>query len=411
MGTIAPELISFKTSVEPSLSSMNTMCQTIQNKMSDVGNAASYARSTIESNYSSSNSSIVISKLDKLNTIYSKVNSSVGGDMKNIISQAETLISLVKELENINNQIETKNEIINSKAGNTDPASINEVNNANYDLTRLNKTFAERHDVAVKKLASLKTLDASFNFTGEFSPSNTNYDLSDLQYGTFETRKFVSSTGEEIDYCVYVPDYGKDVKNLPAMLYMHGSVSSYNDPNWNTTGLTGLIKNQSITPSGIVVMPHIKNHKDYQTLKELMDYIVEEYECDKERLSVSGHSSGAVATYGMLNAYPGYFAAAIPISGCDYTKITEKAVEGTQIWAFGGSAEYDESYSTATRTDVGQGAIRKVNNLGGEGFFTILKGNFGYHCNTNKGAFTGNYTSPDGEEVNVLEWAFSQRKA
>ena len=159
-------------------------------------------------------------------------------------------------------------------------------------------------------------------------------------------------------------------------------------------------------------MPHIENHKDYQTIKELMDYIVEEYECDTNKLSVAGHSSGGVETYGLLNEYPGYFAAAVPISGCDYTKINEESVKGVKVWGFGGSAEYDESYSDATRTDVGQGAIRNVNYYGGEGYFTILNGgNAGFHCNTNTCTFNQNYMSPDGIEESVLEWLFRQEKS
>lgn len=411
MGVIDSELEKFKTSVEPQIGSMNTMCSTIVSKIQSLSTSATTAKNSIDNYYSSSNKNTILSKFDRISDVYSKISASVNGDLKGMISSAQGVIDLVDKLIEINKDIKTQEDIISNLDDTSQDQSVIESNiktrdEANGIITQKNTEFDTTHEKAKTALTNLKNMDSSISFVSEFSSSNATANPEDLQYGTFELRKFVSSSGEEIEYYIYVPDYGKDVKNLPVMLYMHGSISSYTDTNWCNYGLTGLIKDQSVTPSGIVIMPHIKNHKDYDTLKELTDTIVEEYDCDTDRISISGHSAGGITTYDMLSKYPGYFSCAIPISGCNYASITDQSVAGTRIWSFVGATENDNQ-SEATRTDTCVGAVNKVNKLGGDAYSTVMPGG---HSITNKNTYSQKYTSPEGKEVYVLDWAFEQEK-
>lgn len=65
-------------------------------------------------------------------------------------------------------------------------------------------------------------------------------------------------------------------------------------------------------------MPHTANgwnaNGTYDALKNLIDYVVNEYNVDKDRISICGYSHGAF-TWGMVAKYPNLFSAASPVSG------------------------------------------------------------------------------------------------
>ena len=405
MGIISPELQAFKNKMSSAaIGGMSDAGSTITNGLQSLTTSAGSVQSSIDSNYKSANKSTILSNLGRVSEIYSKIASSIESDLTSLLSGAQAVVDQVQELEDINTNISNLQSEAASIQGDDENATSTRAQK--YDqITTLSKLFDTKHEAAKAALSALKSQDGSIAFVQEFSINDYENVKDSLEYGTFELKQFTSSNGSTIEYYIYVPDYGTDVENLPCMLYLHGSTSSYSDPGWSKYGLTGLIKDQDVTPSGIVIMPHIKDHKDTQTLKELTDYVVSEYNCDTNKISISGHSSGAIATYRMINTYPNYFSCAVPISGCNYGSITEEAFGGMNVWAFGGSEEGGDG---ATSTSVGQGAIRNVNRVGGNGKFTVLGCG---HAATDEKTFEKEYESPDGTKKTVIEWMFEQEKA
>ena len=404
MGVISTELTEFKAAVGSKLDGMSDACTTLANEIQQLSGPTKEIQSQVDAYYDSTNKSSILKKIGRISEIHSKIATSIESDLMGLVSDAKSVITDIETLDKINEEIDRQQNIINDNSG-TDDSAVKARENAQSVKEQKNKEFDELHEATLNKLKALKGKDADISFVQEFSPSNYEANADQLEYGTFELKTFVSSTGVEMEYYIYVPDYGKEVQGLPCMLYMHGSQSNPNYSDWCEFGLTSLIKNKEITPSGIVIMPHVKNHKDTQTLKELTDYIVSEYNCDENRISISGHSSGGIATYRMINAYPGYFSCAIPISGTNLNCITPQSVDGLKVWAFGGSSEGGNG---ATSTPTGYTAVNSINKNGGEAKFTEVGGG---HAGSNKFTYSQDHESPEGEMINPLEWAFQQERA
>ena len=237
----------------------------------------------------------------------------------------------------------------------------------------------------------------------KFDTYYMNY-IDDLKYGTFSERLVYhdEETGLDIPYYVYTPDYGRDVTGTPTTLWMHGSASS--ESGWLTNGLTSIIYNQEATPEGTVIMPYIANHEApglEKALKNLTDNVVADTNGDTNKITVAGHSYGGIVTYRMVNAYPDYFAAAIPISGSG--KVTD-AFSDTKTWIFNGTGENGGSTSYAAASN----AERNINSVGGTVKLTGLGAG---HSATQKVAWTKEYTTPDGDTDYALHWLQRQEKS
>ena len=151
-------------------------------------------------------------------------------------------------------------------------------------------------------------------------------------------------------------------------------------------------------------MPYIENHeaKGLTTaLKNLTDKIVAETNGDTNKISVAGHSYGGIVTYRMVNDNPGYFAAAIPISGSG--QVTD-AFADTKTWIFNGTSESGGSTSYAAAST----AQKKISSVGGEVRLTGLGAG---HSRTQTVTWEKEYESPEGETVNPLFWLQRQEKS
>ena len=455
MGEIDQSLVTFKATVAPSLSSMSAAGSKISDSIRRLTVSTSYFENDFEHNYESENKKKIISIIDEVNDIYSRISSGVESNLQGFISGSNEVIELVTELENINNEIAEQQKIVDANMGDTE-AEQEAKKDAEGIIYNKNLKFEEVHKEALDSLNRLKGQDASIVIPQALGKLDENDEvqmeyqenkpidtpeekepvtkIADkeveeakeveevkeekdkkekketksteiskdlLQYGTYETRKFVTSKGETVEYNIYIPKNYKNVDSLPAMLYLHGySEGGYNDPSWHRNGLTGMIENKNITPPGIVIMPHISDHNNLEAIKELTDYVVKQYSCDTDRISISGHSYGARETYKMVNKYKDYFSCAVPISGTNSESITSGAFDGMNVWAFGGSYEGG--------TAEGQQAIAKINKLGGNGKFTVLKGG---HGEANMNTYKGEYESPTGETINPIMWAMKQVKS
>ena len=403
MGEIASELKTFKSTVEPGIGQMSSMCTTIIDKVTQLSSSTTTASSEIDSCYNSSRKNSVMSKLSKVKQICTNISNSVSSDLQGTISEAKALIELIDELEKINREIEEQEAIVKSNSGDT-PEETSRRNSAQSIINQKNTQFDQKHNEAKTKLASLKSKDSSLQV--EFVPVSAGPDPDKLKYGTFEQRQFTASNGLTIKYWLYVPNYGEEVEGLPCMLYMHGG-STHQSVSYEKGvqyGLGSKLAKQEITPSGVVIVPCVEDFTDrgIVALKELTDSVVDEQKCDQDRVSVSGHSYGGITSYKLINKYPGYFSCCVPISG--RAEVTD-AFKDMKVWSFNGTYETSASW-TSYNSSVN--ACNEINKVGGEATLTPIKTG---HAGTNKLVYEEERLSPDGIVENPIEWAFRQERA
>lgn len=143
-------------------------------------------------------------------------------------------------------------------------------------------------------------MDTGFSFVSDFTISGYSSKLDQLSYGSFEHMPlFTASNGVKVEYYLYLPDYGEDVEGLPVHMYLHGF--NENGDLVLSCGLPQLINDQVLTPEGICIC--IQGHRNFdnpnyqESLIELVDHVVDEYNADKNKVSLSGHSWGAMTGY------------------------------------------------------------------------------------------------------------------
>ena len=225
---------------------------------------------------------------------------------------------------------------------------------------------------------------------------------------SWQSFKFTASNGVVLEYYLYVPEFSGNVDKVPVMVYMHGgSAHGTSKSGWLSGGLTKLINEGQTTPSGIVICPYIKNFEGDNVaacVDELVDYVVQNYNGDPDRLSLSGHSYGAITTYRIIEQNPGKYAAAVPISG--WNGVNE-GFSDTAFWAFHGSADNRGGGSHTTYP----GAVNTINTLASYGGTAELHTFQGAgHGNVQTWTYQGTYMSPDGEEESVTDWAMRQSR-
>ena len=403
---IDQELINFKTKVEPSLGNMNSTKSLLVSKLTNLSNTATSVKSSIDNVYNSENKASILSKFDDINSVYAKISSSVEGDLGNILGKAESLISLVSQLETLRNEI-AKDEYI---VGHADNYKASEVSAARASINNNTSQFNSKHQEALTALSTLKGMDASLGFTSSSSTSTASgsYNNGQIVGRTFERRTFVSSKGVKMDYYIYIPKYATDVKNLPVHVYLHGG------------GGTGGVKyslpkmiNKGLDVNGIVISPlstsgQWLNEDLEDAVVELTQQVVESYDADSNRISLSGHSNGANGGYRILSRYPDYFSAFVPISGQPKYMVTAKDpnrwtdIKDVQIWAFHSKNDsfigykYPLSILEQTKEEgLDNFELHTFNSAGHDIYYKVF----------------GEKFEKDGKEWSVLDWCFAQPKS
>jgi len=400
MVEIDSRLSDFNKDVANNIGGMNSMCQTIGKALSDVSKSTAEIKININNSYQSSNKTTVLNRIDGMNSTLSKIDQTVRTDLQGMIDKSSEIVESVKKLEEYKNQISDYNGIANSSEA-TDEAKAS-ANSKIYDLTR---DFNRLQDETLSKYNVLLEMDKSIVFISEFSANNSGPDLTKLKYGTFEHGSYKATNGEILDYYLYVPDYGEDVEGLSLHTYLHGSGEIGNGV--LSCGLPKMIYNREINPECLCLILQAPDGKAffrpsyYDAVVECENKIVEQYKCNPNKKSLSGHSMGAIAGYRMLARYPDNYAAFVPISGVH--SVSSEIQPGTKIWAFHGENDDRIPLRDADST------IRKVKANGGDANLTVLEDKG--HRYVQNYVFENQFEDSDGEMVDVLSWAARQERA
>lgn len=158
-------------------------------------------------------------------------------------------------------------------------------------------------------------------------------------------------------------------EGMPMVLYLHG------DGQGNDSG-TSVFQAYSAQTFGANTLPYIiiapnggmwaETSGRLAELKSIVETVCEEYSCDKNKISVAGHSRGAIGTWHMVNAYPDMFYKAMPVSCGVAFKLDYSNFKHTKVRAFAGGRTNIEKTHTKNMSSI----VRNIVLYGGEATFT-----------------------------------------
>ena len=270
----------------------------------------------------------------------------------------------IKELNTVSDLVTLKNEILDLKK--------------NYDRDK-HKELADKVSKITDK-DTKKMLEDILAEVGKGRPLNLKEGLTAKQ-----------TYGDMVYYEVIPPNA---TTNMPLWIYLHG------DGGLTTGGIVSLNAVKKASEGFFVLAPSPAHFKaDWssspipQNLKKLIDYIVDKYQIDEERIILSGSSRGAIGAWNMVDKYPNTFSVLFPIScpavgnnACNFKTTVVRAHAGTV-------GQYEKGYASSMNSFV-----NRIKSCGGDATFTIHEG---------KAHGGSDYVLT---EKSTIEFALSQRK-
>lgn len=198
-------------------------------------------------------------------------------------------------------------------------------------------------------------------------------------------------------YFLYVPK-NKDNEKLPLIVFLHGAGERGNGTTdlekVKVHGLPKYVAEGNEYPA-IILAPQCPEGRVWNNLifalKELIDNVIDNYNVDINRISITGISMGGFGSWEMGISYPNLFSAIAPICGGGLSWRCE-ALKNIPIWAFHG--DIDDVVPLKNSVEM----VDAVNKIGGKARLTILH-------NIAHNSWEEAYTSS-----NVVDWLISQSK-
>ncbi|MEO5890089.1 MAG: Ig-like domain-containing protein, partial [Ferruginibacter sp.] len=166
---------------------------------------------------------------------------------------------------------------------------------------------------------------------------------------------------DSTEYYLYTPDSMEAGKKYPVALFMHGccgenyhaTLRNAVDPPvrmWHNFGA-----NTQTVPTYIIAPATSRGWKQhFVNLKKVIDELIAGQQADPQKIYVCGFSMGGEGTFKIIQQYPGYFAAAIPM-GMSFTG-DSTTIKDIPVWANQGETDW---YSRFLKQQVA--AIRILN--------------------------------------------------
>jgi predicted peptidase len=184
-------------------------------------------------------------------------------------------------------------------------------------------------------------------------------------FSSFQKKEF-SRNGNTLLYRIFYPkDYNKS-KTYPVLTFLHGSGERGNDNVSQLKHGGRLFDSLQNSFKAIVIFPqcpsdstwnYISSREDSgnptgrvidlsfnskpttpaRLVKLLLDSLVANKVGDPKRMYIGGLSLGGFGTFDMIERYPDFFAAAIPICGGGDLKLANRYAKGVSLWIFHGA--------------------------------------------------------------------------
>lgn len=140
------------------------------------------------------------------------------------------------------------------------------------------------------------------------------------------------------DFLIDTATYQKAEKN-PLLIFLHGRSLSGRDLNRVKRYGVLYAKNRGLElPSSLIIAPQTSNGWDPDKVKDVLDYVLANYNVDEKRVYVCGMSMGGYGTMDFVGKYPESVAAAVAICGGGTMKYAE-SLSTVPLWIQHGSAD------------------------------------------------------------------------
>ena len=245
------------------------------------------------------------------------------------------------------------------------------------------------------------------NFGSMFGTSNTIFGTAGVRHSSekevelVDGYTFTQMEYQGLHYWLYLPEGVEYSEDLPVMIYMHGA-SEYGKE-IASNGLAGQLKRHhfGFNPNAIIICPQVDyswntNNKGFAKLKAITDSVVQEYNADPSRISVSGHSAGALNAMKIAAAYPDYFSAVVAVSEGKPDTLDTPGLDGVKYWGICGS---QDKYLKNLEASAEKGTV--------DFNLTVLEGQ-GHEI---EDIVFNNEYDLNGEMQNPLIWALSQSRS
>lgn len=379
MRNIDDKLLKF---LEVDFSSITEVTTKIETEIKDYDTHSTEFKSALDTYYNSQNKGDLLAKVDTVSSLSKEITESSVSFITPLVSKGKELQSLIGTL---------KGTISNINA-----LSVKEDEESKNRRNQLINHFDNDHEKARKLFSELAAMTFSFKKVEEVAKPIT---LPTPTGGTFTKQNFKASNGMTFDYYIYIPEGVDPTQKLPLHMYMHGygergnKVLNHSLPKMLAEGYK---------PSGIVVCPQMpadkynsfQNQYMLPALAEFTQVMSNSYNVDKNRVSISGHSDGAIGGFKLAQMYPNLFSAFVPISGTTKKFWNESELHRLKIFSFFGDG--DDQYRNSALH------IRRVN-----GYQHVFVG--AGHAVQNQ-VFNKQYKYADGQMYYPLDWAFMQTK-
>lgn len=158
-----------------------------------------------------------------------------------------------------------------------------------------------------------------------------------------QVEKHLATDKAKVDYLLFLPEgYGKDDKQWPVIVFLHGAGESGSDLNKvKKHGPPKIVEKKKDFPF-IVVSPQAPDTKTgwkVDTLNALLDEIMAKYKVDPNRIYLTGLSMGGGGTWTWATANPERFAAIVPICGARNDPKQAAKLKDLPVWAFHGAKD------------------------------------------------------------------------
>lgn len=160
--------------------------------------------------------------------------------------------------------------------------------------------------------------------------------------------QFVNGTFNGYDYVSFSPVKANDSTKYPLLVWLHGmrsgtyarqQLSWYEFSNWASDEYQARFQNAGgcflLAPRAAKSMNNSWDEEPAADLKALIDDYISKNAAnvDVNRIYIAGYSTGGTCVWDMLTAYPGFFAAGLPLAAIDVPNRVElKKLKDTSVW-------------------------------------------------------------------------------
>lgn len=213
----------------------------------------------------------------------------------------------------------------------------------------------------------------------------------------FTSNIFTSKDGKNISYLLTIPD-GADTskESLPLIMFLHGAGErGTNTDKLRVYAVPKIFTSPDCPYRAVTLSPQCPEGETFlnnmDRVKELLDYITDECNIDKDRISCTGLSMGGFGTFEIAMQYPETFCAIAPVcgGGMEWRGVY---LAKMPVWAFHGVL--DSSVKCLHSIEM----VEAINTRGGKAKLTLYP-DLPHNC------WNRAY-----EEDELIPWLLSQKK-